>query len=47
VLESGGERLRAGEHIIGGAMPPLAFPQAGDRLELELGELGRLGLSFE
>ncbi|MEX2195472.1 MAG: fumarylacetoacetate hydrolase family protein [Thermoleophilaceae bacterium] len=41
-----GERLRAGERIIAGAMPPLVLPEPGDRVELDLGPLGRVALAF-
>ena len=41
-----GESLRAGERIIAGAMPPLVLPEPGERVELDLGPLGRVGLAF-
>lgn len=45
LLDAAGERLRAGERIIAGAMQ-LAMPKPGDVLELDFGPLGRLGLRF-
>lgn len=41
-----GERLRAGERIIAGAMPPLLVPEPGQRVELDLGPLGSVALGF-
>lgn len=41
-----GERLRAGERIIAGAMLPLVPGEPGDRVELDLGPLGHVALGF-
>jgi 2-keto-4-pentenoate hydratase len=41
-----GEELRPDDRIIAGAIPPLINPEAGDRLELELGRLGRVGVEL-
>ena len=45
LLGAAGERLRAGDRIIAGAMQ-LAMPSPGDVLELDLGTLGRVELAF-
>lgn len=46
LAEAAGEGLRAGDRIIAGAMPPLVLPEPGDRVELELGPLGRVAVGF-
>jgi 2-keto-4-pentenoate hydratase len=45
-LEACGERLRAGEVVITGSMTPPQPVAAGQRVEVDLGPLGRLALSL-
>jgi 2-keto-4-pentenoate hydratase len=47
LLEACGERLRAGELVITGSVVPPVPVGPGQRLEAELGPLGRLAVSFE
>jgi 2-keto-4-pentenoate hydratase len=46
VVAVGGERLRAGDVIISGALTPNVWPAGGDRVEVDFGPLGTLSLSF-
>ena len=47
LLGAGGERLRAGDRIIAGSLTAPVPVEPGDAVELELGELGLVGLSIE
>lgn len=47
LAEAAGERLRAGDRIIAGSLTRPLPPAPGDELELELGRLGSLRLSFD
>jgi 2-keto-4-pentenoate hydratase len=47
LLEACGERLRAGDVVITGSVVPQVPVGPGQRLEVELGPLGRLTVSFE
>lgn len=46
MLASAGERLRAGDIVIAGSVVPLIWPQAGQRVGVELPPLGSLSVSF-
>jgi 2-keto-4-pentenoate hydratase len=46
LLGACGERLKNGDRIIAGSLTAPVPVSAGDRVEVELGPLGRLGLSF-
>jgi 2-oxo-3-hexenedioate decarboxylase/2-keto-4-pentenoate hydratase len=43
-LAARGRYLRAGEFVITGSLVTSKFPKAGDLVEFELGELGRVEL---
>jgi 2-keto-4-pentenoate hydratase len=47
LLAAFGETLGAGEVVIAGAVLPHVWPAAGQRVEVELEPLGRLGVGFE
>ncbi len=46
LLAEAGEQLAAGDVIISGSLTPIVWVEAGDRVELDLGPLGKLETSF-
>jgi 2-keto-4-pentenoate hydratase len=46
LLAEAGDGLAAGDVIISGSLTPIVFVQAGDRIEVDLGPLGKLETSF-
>lgn len=46
LLAEAGEALSAGDVIISGSLTPIVWVEAGDRVEVDLGPLGKLEISF-